>query len=436
MDSRILLYGDDSTLISLMEINLMYSLNGFSKQEMEKMNKEEKIKNGPILNILKYINSLEKRSGTIKQNFFCTSKKKFIIDSVKNMDDIKKRFLRFDYEIVLYVISVFDVIDVDKMIDSLLIINMMNISRTIICVNLMELKKNFYQRITKQKDLQKEFHELKMRFINKLTINNCQNKVIFLPYFCDSNDNIVKKSDAFPWWNGQCFSLQNREIYINTLLDFLEVEIRSINVENEIFISRFNASIINKNNTKAEICIETCQGILKINDDVCFVSQNIENCCIGHVDHIYCDFKNIKESTSKYGKFCKVCLKNIDKNQVIKKLTIGDYMIKKSDMIKFTKSKHFVLKIPKYVTNMFVSQIGKKIHFQKLGSEFQATLILIQQNIEMEREKDESFEFSYLTFQTDVSKLLISEKQCDKLSGIIMLLKNDTIFAKIMDHYD
>lgn len=153
-----------------------------------------------------------------------------------------------------------------------------------------------------------------------------EKNVAFLPISGWVGDNLIKKSDNMPWWNGQDIEVNGEKCHIITLLDALN----NIQKPERKFDVPLRAAVSGVYNIKGVGTVVTArleQGVVKPGDEVVFLPKNTSsNPCGGKIFSIEMHHKSI--SQAEPGDNVGLNVKGLDKNYLPE---AGDIMILKKD---------------------------------------------------------------------------------------------------------
>lgn len=152
--------------------------------------------------------------------------------------------------------------------------------------------------------------------------------VAFIPYSGWYGDNLTKKSDKMPWWNGMDITTKSgKNVHVTTILDCLEhgVEIPERKTTGNLRIPV--SGVFNFKGVGDVITGRIEQGTISKDTEVIFLpSHTATNPCTGKIFSIEMHHKQIPSASA--GDNVGMNIKGLDKNNMPK---IGDIMVLKSD---------------------------------------------------------------------------------------------------------
>jgi len=157
-----------------------------------------------------------------------------------------------------------------------------------------------------------------------------KNNVAFIPYSGFKGDNLIKKSENMPWWDGvDVKSIDGNTVHVTTLLDALNNYAKPPPRQ---FDKPFRGPLSGVYNIKGigqVYATRVEQGVVKPGDEVIFLPQHSEaNPCTGKVFSIEMHHKSLPEARS--GDNVGICIKGVTKEKEHQP-TAGSVMILKSD---------------------------------------------------------------------------------------------------------
>jgi len=204
------------------------------------------------------------------------------------------------------------------------LINLLGVKQLIVGINKMDcdLAKYSKERYTEIRD--EVVHMLtkigyKKDFIEKETP--------ILPISGWIGDNLLKKSDKMPWWNGQDVTLAGETIHVETLLDALEKVVK-IPARSPDAIMRTPISGVYKIKGVGDVLTGRVeQGSVKPGDEVVFLpTHTASTSCTGKVFTVEMHHKSVERALA--GDNVGLNIKGLNKDNMPR---VGDVMILKSD---------------------------------------------------------------------------------------------------------
>lgn len=155
-----------------------------------------------------------------------------------------------------------------------------------------------------------------------------EESVAFIPYSGFKGDNMIKKSENMPWWNGMDVkAIDGSTVHVTTLLDALNHYAKP---PPRHFDKPFRGPLSGVYNIKGigqVFATRVEQGRVKPGDEVVFLPQHTDaNPCTGKVFSIEMHHKSMSEAKS--GDNVGMCIKGVPKDN---QPTTGSVMILKSD---------------------------------------------------------------------------------------------------------